>query len=99
MRPGVPGVRVEAEVGDDIYLATHTSTSEDRAVAEGFAKDGGMVIEFGAGGWRRVALTAADVSWISKFPSESEQLQIGGERFTVKSIKEVDGLQHVVLTE
>ena len=36
-----------AKVGEIIVLATHTSTSEDLAVAKGFAKnDGGVILEF-----------------------------------------------------
>ena len=49
-----------AKVGDGIILATHTSASEDLAVAKGFAKnDGGVILEFD----KRKG-HPADVSWM-----------------------------------
>ena len=50
-----------AKVGDVIILATHTSTSEDLAVAKGFAKnDGGVILEFD----HNISGLPADVSWM-----------------------------------
>ena len=72
---GVPKVRVEAAVGEWIFLATHTSTSADRTVAEQFAKGGGVILEMSD------SSGTADVSWISKFPSEREWLRYGGFEF------------------
>ena len=58
---GIPKVRMTAKVGDRICLATHTSTSEDLAVAEGFAKnEGGVILEFEEHSGEYVA----DVSWM-----------------------------------
>ena len=51
-----------AKVGHWIWLATHTSTSEDLAVAKGFAKnDGGVILEFDKSARFD---TFADVSWM-----------------------------------
>ena len=90
-----------AKVGDWIFLATHTSTSEDLLVAEGFADDDGVILEFDPS--IDVSGEPTDVSWISKFPSEREMLRAPGAFFglalKVKSI-EVTGdgqQQHVVL--
>ena len=47
-----------------------------------------------------VNYTAADVSWISKIPSESEWIRRGANvlgGFTVESIEVVEGLQRVAL--
>ena len=91
---GVPNVRLEASIGEKIYLSTFTSTSADRAVAEDFADDGGVILEFDKN--VRYGLSV-DVSWISKFPSEREVLRAVGAPFTVKSVEIVGGQQHIVL--
>lgn len=65
MYSGIPDVRLDKSmVGKHIYLATHTSTSSDRLVAEGFAGDDGMVIEFEARGGKRLDKYFADVKWM-----------------------------------
>ena len=90
-------MRVTAAVREQIRLATHTSTTDDRAVAAQFADGGGVIIEFEDG---RGYSAAADVSWISKFPSEREWLRRGDQSFTtytVVSSEIVDGQQRVVL--
>ena len=102
--PGIPNVRLDdAALGTTIHLATHTSTSDDRLVAESFADgdSGGMVLEFepstGHGNLVPSLHASVDVSWISKFPSESERIAKGGSSYTVKGIEVVDGLQRVLL--
>lgn len=58
-------MRFEAKVGDKIFLATHTSTSEELAVAEIFAGGdddlGGVILEI-----RSDKAGMADVAWICK---------------------------------
>lgn len=39
-------MRFEASAGDRIYLATFTSTSDDLAVAKGFAGGDGVILQF-----------------------------------------------------
>lgn len=59
---GIPKVQLEhnPEFGT-MFLATHTSTSTDRAVAERFmGDDGGMIIEIDA----QNTAGALDVSWM-----------------------------------
>lgn len=58
---GIPNLRLKGSP-DNLWLATHTSTSRDRDVAEGFAKDDGLLAEFRFED-RRPG-DAADVSWM-----------------------------------
>ena len=96
---GIPRTRlVERPEGGLIRLTTHTSTSRDRRVAERFmGDDGGMLVEIR----RQQRLTAADVSWVSKFPSERETLFRGGGGYgyEVRSVESRGGKQLVVLEE
>ena len=58
-------MRLEAKVGDKIYLATHTSVSEDCVVAESFADGGGVVLEFDSNIHPDEGISKhADVSWM-----------------------------------
>ena len=70
---GIPKTRLPNGTRE-MYLATHTSTSRDRRVAESFAEwDAGdaMLLEIHT---KAVSTGNADVSWVSKFPGEEETL-------------------------
>ena len=59
-------------------------------------KQRGVVLEFEGGAY---GIGVADVSWISKFPSEKEWLKSGSRWMphNVQSVEVVDGHQRVVL--
>jgi len=85
-------------VGDKIWRATQTRTSAEFLVAESFLEEhgDGVILEFE--GDIEGGDTVADVSWISKFPSEREVLRGGTKLFnSVQSVEIVDGMQRVVL--
>lgn len=109
---GIPDVRFEASVGDVILFATHTSTSEDLQVAQSFAGDiGGVFLDIRGVrapdvSWMYVVIDetcptemALFAFYRSKFPGESERLQsaLFHQSFEVKSIREIDEQQRVVL--
>lgn len=62
---GIPKTQLKRKPSDEIQFATHTSTSWDRSVAEGFlGNEGGMLIEVHVKGDADDDFFCADVTWM-----------------------------------